>query len=319
LKTANRFLVALLLLFSSPVLGQEVKAVPPPGCTSYLPPEQSQDATALSMRGVECFESNDFLRALIFYRQAYALSKSAVLRAGIGRSLQELGQPDLARQYYEGYLKVASPSTDGYQKIEQRLDAVRETLKTNTSPVVIRSTPGDATVFVVLEGDYWEPLGSTPLKLNLPSGDHRIVVQKQNFMTREEVIRVDDDQSTVEVEVTLVSQDALFNVTGRQWQRRGVYFMLGSIPFAAGGAALFVLSNDRFDEAGKIALPEGESRAEDLRDTAYNYRTAAIASSAVGGAALVTGLVFYFAGMDSGETALKPYVGPKSVGLAGVF
>lgn len=271
------------------------------------------------MRGVECFEANEFLRALIFYRQAYTLSKSAVLRAGIGRSLQELGQPDLARQYYEGYLKVASPSTDGYQKIEQRLDAVRETLKTKTSPVVIRSTPGDAEVFVVLEGDYWESLGTTPVNLNLLPGDHRIVVRKQDFMTREESIRVDDDQSGVEVEVAMVSQDALFNVTGRQWQRRGVYFMLGSIPFVAGGAALFVLSKDRFDEAGKIALPDGQSRAENLRDTGYNYRTAAIASSAVGGAALVTGLVFYFAGMDSGQTALKPYVGPKSVGLAGAF
>ncbi len=309
----------LLLSFSSPALGQEIKAAPSSGCSSYSPPEESQDATALSMRGVECFEANDFLRALIFYRQAYTLSKSAVLRAGIGRSLQELGQPDLARHYYEGYLKVASPSTDGYQKIEQRLEAVRETLKTKTSPIEIRSTPGDASVFMILEGDYWEPLGNTPLKVNLLPGDHRIIVRKQDFMTREESIRVDEEPSPSEVEIDMVSQDALFNVTGREWQRRGVYFMLGSIPFIAGGTALFVLSKDRFDEAEKVALPDGDSRAEDLRNTGYNYRTAAIASSAVGGAALVTGLVFYFAGMDDGETALKPYVGPKSVGLAGSF
>lgn len=288
-------------------------------CPSYIPTEDSGDPTELSLRGVACFEAKEYLKALIYYRKAYAISKSAVLRGGIGRSLQELGHPDLARQYFEGYLGVASSATDGYQKIEQRLEAVRTTLKNDTSEVTITSAPGDAEVFVVLDGEYWEPLGTTPVKLRMLPGEYRLVFRKQDFMTREASLEVDGTDPT-SLETELVPQEALFNVSGKAWKRRGAYLMLGSIPVFAGSAALFWIGEDRLDEADEAVGSNAYDRADELRDEGYTYRTAGIATAAVGGAALITGVVFYLTGMDAKpESAMRPFVGPNSIGIAGSF
>ncbi|MEZ4462552.1 MAG: PEGA domain-containing protein [bacterium] len=288
-------------------------------CPSYVPPETA-DASTLSLRGVACFEAGEFLRALMYYRQAYGISKSAVLRAGIGRSLQELGQPDLARQYYEAYLQVASPQTDGYQKIEQRLSDLLTSLKTNASTVEITSIPADAEVFVVLDGQYWERLGATPVKMKMLPGKYRIVVQKTDFMTREETIEVGDDGDDVSVDVEMVSQAALFNVSSRTWQRRGVYLMLGSIPLLLGGGGLFIIGQDRIDEANQLAPEPGSaSEANRLRDQGHTLRTVAIGTTAGGAALAITGLIFYLAGDSTSGSAAYPVIGPNQLGFAGTF
>lgn len=313
--------ILILFVFCQFALPRPARAADSESCPSYLPPEDAADASALSLRGVACFENKEFLRALIYYRQAYEISKSDVLRAGIGRSLQELGQPDLARQYYESYLKVASPSSDGYQKIEQRLEAIRETLRNNSSLVEIKSVPADAEAFVILDGQYWEPLGQTPVTVRMPRGAHRIVIKKTDFMTQETTIDVTDVGGVVEAEIELVSQAALFNVPSRVWKRRGVYLMAGSLPVILGGGALFLISEDRFNEADDLQpTPESPQRANELRDDGHSFRTAAIVTTTLGVAAGVTGLLFYLAGdTSSSELSLMPFAGPNSFGVAGSF
>lgn len=309
--------VVLLALTTTPAFAQSSGGEP---CPSYLPPEDATDATQLSLRGVACFENGEYLKALIYYRKAYSISKSAVLRGGIGRSLQELGQPDLARQYYEDYLAVASSSTDGYSKIQQRLDDVRETLKTTTSEVTITSSPGDAEVFVVLDGEYWEPLGTTPVKLRMSEGQHRLIFRKSDYQTREQVVDVSASDATTEVEAELVSQDATFNVADRQWRQRGAYLMLASIPAFAASAAFFVIGEDRLDEADALRGFNTAEEANDLRDSGYAYRTAGLVTAALGGAALASGLVFYIVGLEDDATiAIMPSVGPRQIGVLGRF
>lgn len=316
--------VALLLISSSALAqtGDETSA--DSRCTSYIPPELKEDANELALRGVACFESEEYLQALIFYREAYALSKSAPLRGAIGRALQELGYPDLAREYYAEYLKLQSPDTPGYQKIRQRMTIVEERLKDEAIEVELQTQPGGAEAYVVLDGEYWEKLGTTPVRVRLIPGDYRIVYRDDEYITREEAISVSDSQSEQTFQATLVPQDSLFHSTGNSLRRWGVYSMIGSIPFFVAGGTLFVLGSQKSSEADDYQEQPGfdPERRDALRDDSESRQQWGTISAAVGGGLLLTGGVLYLIGANSrpeleGGTTL--YFTPRGLGVRSVW
>jgi len=290
-----------------------------PECHPYVPVESQGNADLLAMRGVACFEKGEFLQALLFYRQAYAVSESPLLQGGIGRCLQELGYPDLARQYFIAYLKAQDPNTEGHQRIQQRLDVVEQTLANEAISTEITTSPSNARVYIVLKDEYWEEVGATPLSLKLVPGEYRLILRREDFQTRELDLTVSKDAES-KASIILEPQD-LAVVEELVWRRRGVYTWIASTPFLAGSAALFVLGEMRHSEGDKYPWDHPNFDAErqkDLHDEASLYRTLGIVSGAIGVVGILTGTILYLSGSSrSGNASL--YVTPDQVGWAFTF
>ncbi len=318
------FATALCLVMEQAAWAQVEEASADAECTSYIPPELSEDPNELALRGVACFESAEYLQALIFYREAYALSKSAPLRGAIGRALQELGYPDLAREYYAEYLKLQSPDTPGYQKIRQRMSIVEKRLREEAVEVELQTQPGSADAYVVLEDEYWEKIGKTPARVRLLPGDYRIVYRDDDYITQEELISVPSSDQPQTYRATLVPQESLFHSTGNSLRRWGVYTMIGAIPFAVAGGTFFVLSGQRSGEADDYQNEPNfdPARRDELRDESESFQTWGTASMAVGAGLLLTGGVLYLIGVSSRpdvESGTSLYLQPGEFGVRGSF
>ncbi len=316
-----RLLLTLLMAgsligFAAPAFAQAASKAE---CPSYVPAEERSNPNQLALRGVACFEAKNYLQALIFYREAYGISKSALLRGAIGRSLQELGFPDLAREYYKSYLRVQAPGSDGYQKIRERMDVVEQQLAERSSEVEIRSTPSDAKVYVILDGEYWEELGTTPLKVRLLPGDYKLVFRKADHVTEETEITV-EPKTDAKFEEELIDQTALFGTTNRRWRQAGVITMLSAIPFAAGSVTMLILSANERDKAERYKPGDPNYDPAVTRDSnkqADLYHTIGVISGSVAAGAAVTGLIFYLIGLETADETPPPaaYVTPNEAGV----
>lgn len=287
-------------------------------CQSYMPPEHRDDPDRLALRGVACFEQQEYLQALIFYREAYAISKSTALRGAIGRALQELGHPQFAREYFAEYLEAQSPDTPGYQKIEQRMKVVEQRLESEAVSVELNTVPAGAQAYLVLDDEYWEPVGTTPVTTRLLPGSYRAIYQREGYVTQEELIEVDASSSPRKPAELIVQEDALYASQDRlrSW---GFYTMLGSAPFLVGGGAFFVLAAQRSNEADDYQRDPAfdPGRRDELRDSSQTFSTLGVVSTSIGVGALLTGLVLYLIGNTQGEEtdAATVFSSPSEVGF----
>lgn len=283
-----KYIALILILFSFEAYAAETE------CHPYVPVESQGNADLLAMRGVTCFEEGKYLQALLFYRQAYAITQSPLLEGGIGRCLQELGFPDLARQYFLSYLEAAPAGTEAHDKIQQRLQVVEETLSSSAVEVTVSSTPADARVYLVLEDEYWEEIGATPLKFKLLPGNYRMILRRPDFQTEEVELDINADPTLSEH--SLKPQDQAIH-TEMKWRKAGVITMISSTPFIAGSAALITLGQLSDD-------PDKESL----------YQTLGIASGALGLSAMMTGVVLYLVGSSPDDSTTSIHLTPSSVG-----
>lgn len=307
----SKFTFLAIFLAAASVSAEE------PECHPYVPVESQGDADLLAMRGVACFEKGEFLQALLFYRQAYEVSESPLLQGGIGRCLQELGYPDLARQYFVAYLSAQDPDSEGHQRILQRLEVVEQTLANEAVDTEIRTTPSNARVYIVLKDEYWEEVGATPLSLKLVPGDYQLILRREDFQTRELDLTV-SKENAAQADIALVPQDVAI-AEEIVWRRRGVITWIASTPFLAGSAALFVLGEMRHSESDEYTWTHPNfdaQRQQDLRDEASLFRTFGIVSGAIGVVGILTGTILYLAGSStpssSGDVSI--YVTPNQVG-----
>lgn len=290
-------------------------------CHPYVPVESQNDPDLLGMRGVTCFESGEYLQALIFYRQAYSVQPSPFLQAGIGRCLQELGYPDLARQYFQLYLGTQSKTSEAYQRIQQRMDVVDEALNSKGQTVTLRTDPANAKVFLILKDEYWEEVGTTPMSLKLLPGEYRVVLQRPDFQTREVSFTI--DPATPPPDSYALTPQLQVGSAPQEVSRGGVYMMIASTPFFALGTGMFVLAE--FSESDADVYPVGNpnydaERQRELYDGASRYRKVGIASAGIGATLFFSGLIWHLV-QDSpsatSETTSRwsPVIAPDHVGL----
>lgn len=193
---------------------------------------------------------------------------------------------------------VRSP---GFSSQERDLEVVggkRYTLTPKLEPgsdedPALKVTPGmlsvDArsglTVFV--DG---EPIASTPAGLiELSPGEHLISVEGEDFETYEERITVESGKVATVVarkrEVVVVQEDtSLFGQSGWGWLMAGS----GAVVIG-GGAVMGVLAQGN---AESYATERGSPQRADFRSSAQTQGLVADVLFAVGGALVVTGLVF---------------------------
>lgn len=215
-------------------------AAPDPKCEDdYVPPEIREDAMALTLQGIACFEVTYYTRALIFYRRAYQISPSPLLEAAIGRSLHEIGLWGAAHAYYRRYLRRAEDDPEGRAKIEERLAELERQLEEEAATITITSTPNTARVLLIDHTGHTEDLGFTPVSTRMAPGKYKIEIEKLGYYSREsEVILSRKEQDELDVE--LVPQGATFNLESRRIRRIGTTTMLVSAPIAVAGGVLSI-------------------------------------------------------------------------------
>lgn len=236
-------MTALLLVVATTSIAN---AAPDSKCEDdYVPPEIRQDAMALTLQGVACFEVTYYSRALIFYRRAYEISPSPLLEAAIGRSLHELGLWGAAHAYYRRYLRRAEDDPEGRAKIKERLAELERQLAEEAANVTVTSTPDGARILLIDHNGHTEDMGTTPLTTRMAPGKYTIEVEKLGYYSRQkEIILSRKEQDELDVE--LVPQGATFNLESRRIRRIGTTTMLVSAPIAvAGGLLSFTGEPDR--------------------------------------------------------------------------
>jgi tetratricopeptide (TPR) repeat protein len=253
-----------VMLFCTPMTAAEMTGGM---CESRRPlMEGGVTSEAWALLGVACFNDGKYVPALIYYRRAYSLSKSPVLLAALGRTLQELGLPGLAATYYKTYLKQ-NPDVGNRARISRRLEAVEAALQ-NSHRLRIQSDPPGAMVFLVLDGMHWEPLGPAPTAISVLSGRYVVAFQEPTHHWAIETIDI-DGPSTMHTE--LVSHLALFNLTTRRMRRRAAYLGLAATPLLGGGLALLWMGRDN-EERARTDLWQRPSEYSDRLELAYDQQ-----------------------------------------------
>ncbi len=300
-------LTLVLGLTSAPALAiaQAVAA----SCDDYVAPEGREDSAALTLRGVACFEAHDYGRALGYYRRAYAIDRSPLLEAAIGRTMHELGLWSTARSYYERFLRSQQAQTDAEnrQRIQERLDTLKKELVAQGGLVSLRAAPTQTAAYLELPNGHRESLGNTPMALRLAPGSHTLVFERRGYYPSTQRIRVREGQTQV-IEAELVSQDAPFNVTGRQLKRAGAITAGVSAPLLAAGLTLRLMGGDRLDRA------DDEPQADDamrLRDRGTSMRDWGANLLAIGGVTLLVGGALIAAGYMQDVPSEQDKAAPK--------
>ncbi len=243
LTIASMLLGAWMIIATGPPSRSAEAAPPPDRCVDdYLPPEARRDPDILTARGLACFQSEKYARALHYYRRAFQLSQDPLLEAVIGRSMHELGLWGAAKAYYERYLARAADK-DGAGCIRERLAELEHQLGTRAATVTVQTSPSATHLWLETETGHREDLGNAPMTTRLAPGTYTLVVERIGYYPARETIDLAlKAQETVEVE--LVPQGATFNIPSRRLRRIGAVTLTAStLTLAAGGFT--ALSGDR--------------------------------------------------------------------------
>lgn len=281
-------------------------------CNTHLPKEFSKDPHRLATRGIACFEDKQYTQALKFYRIAYSVEPSPIFTAAIGRALQELKLPSLAKPHFIQYLNKAKLNEEGANKINQQLIKIDDLLK-NAAELHIYSSEPEAIAYLVIGGTYFEELGKTPLSIPLLEGKYEIAIKKPGFTGQR--IHVDLlAKQTHERFVELHSVNEAFHLTQSEWKKRGAYFMIGSAPLIIAGGTLFTIGAIKTSDS---KIPSGELRNNLVR-SGTDFKQYGMIAGAAGVLFFATGVVLYLNGMTEIPDS-SVVVSPNSVSYRYVF
>jgi tetratricopeptide (TPR) repeat protein len=281
-------------------------------CVDYLPRESQRDARQLAMRGVACFEAQQYARALSFYRRAQRINRDPLLDGAIGRAWDELGGLDQASTYYRRFLRVApAQDAEGRARIEERLKAVEAEIKDGAARVNVEVWPTEADVWLALPNAQRELLGKTPLQVRLRPGEYTIQVEQRGYYGRRYALSLSAGE-TQTLDAGLVSQDATFNVSARAWRRAGLWTIAVGAPIAITGGVLTALGGDNLEHARDPLLDETPERRRELLDTGYSQRAWGLGLLFLGGATVVTGSAFWLTGALTEDEPNTPPAKPAA-------
>lgn len=187
----------------------------------------------------------------------------------------------------------------------------------NTAPPLFAVTSTPAGAVVTLDG---EPIGETPLQVQVPAGEHDIVVAYEGYIKRRERLGFVDgvkEQLSVELEPLPddITQDARDGRNPGRGLRIGGFTSLGlGVVGIAAGGAMFATDNREItsDCSGDNVDADGDCRY------AWDTTPGAVALTVTGGALMVTGAVLLALGYKKRKQALAlhPHVEPRMGGMA---
>lgn len=150
--------------------------------TAWAGPKE--EAKAKKKEADRLIAVGEYEAALTTYEAGYALVPDPGFELGRADALLRLRRYEEAKQAYERYIAATKPGK-AQKEAQRALENVQAILETSAE---LQSTPSGARVYLssTLDG----LLGTTPLRVNLPPGTHRIIFAKEGFLDREEVLTV---------------------------------------------------------------------------------------------------------------------------------
>jgi tetratricopeptide (TPR) repeat protein len=267
-------------------------------------------ATAKYEQGVDAYRAERYADAVRLFLEADAIEPSAALSYNIARAYEKLADDAQTLRWYRNYLRL-NPEAPNAADVQQFIRTLSEALaKKGIQQLSVLSTPSGATV--AIDGN---PLGVTPLTVELPPGAHSALLTLRGFSDAQ--VRFTLAAATpIDLPVQLrpaPAAPAPLTATGQPRGRRfGIapYITLGAGAALLGVSALFELGRHSAQSAAKDDITQLDYE----RDVnAMNSRqTMARVFAGVGAAVTVTGaalLVF--------NTRLTPETRASVSGLPG--
>jgi tetratricopeptide (TPR) repeat protein len=146
-------------------------------------------------RGLAAFERGDYVHAEQAFRRADQLHPAPALAYNLGRTYELQHRLDDALHSYRDYLRRAPHARDR-AAVEARIRALAARLATQATE--LRSLPSGATVWV--DG---EPIGRTPLTVEMASGPHQVSFKLAGHQTQSLKLALTPSGQPVRVEAVL--------------------------------------------------------------------------------------------------------------------
>lgn len=282
-------------------------------------PASSDAADDLYRRANEAYDHGKLEEAYALYTQAFALKKSFDIAGNLGHLEAKLGKHRDAAEHIAFSLSVFPPNGNVAARDKQR--AVLATLKQSVGTLTIETNVPGATI--VVDG---KELGSAPLgrEIYVDPGSHTIEAKRTGYRTAREDRGLTAGASAA-VKLNLVQGGDTGKTTWPGWLLLGT----GAGVVLAGIGTLIAGEVKRSDADGIATEIDGSGgscepelntlRCQDLKDAGAPVQpleTASAALLSVGGALLVSGIVYLAVPGGAHQTAtLIPWIGPRSVGL----
>ena len=294
-------------------------------------------AELLAKAAEELAREGDYGGAAKLFEKAHELTGEPILLHNIGRMYDKKGDLGAARQYYELFLQKATDPADlelGKKRLEQVLDRIPGRVWVETDPMGARVVVDDKDV------------GQAPVgPLELRRGLHRVSASLPGREVAQKDVTVEPGgEMRVRLALTPLAPPAPPRAeTGPkkpaaqpqavarvgpaprsrfapwQWVAMGA----GAAGIVCGGVLTYLAGRDRdqvtgADRKGGVVVGMSQPDAVSLADAADKKDKASYALYAIGGAAVVTGVVLWVldaTGKGNG-VAVYPMAGPSGEGVA---
>ncbi|HEY5376604.1 MAG TPA: PEGA domain-containing protein [Polyangiaceae bacterium] len=249
-------------------------------------PQRRALAKAKYQQGVEAYRAERYADAVRLFLEADALEPSAALSYNIARAYEKLADDAQTLRWYRNYLRL-NPEAPNAADVQQFVRTLSEALaKKGIQQLSVLSTPSSATVSI--DGN---PLGVTPLTVELPPGAHSALLTLRGFSDAQ--VRFTLTVATpIDLRVQLQpapAQPTSLVAAEPRGRRFGIapYITLGAGAVLLGTAALFEVGRHSAQSAAK----DDATQLDYERDVnAMNSRqTMARVFVGVGAAVTITG------------------------------
>lgn len=315
-------------------------------------PEIRAAARATAQNGMEAYQKGDYARAVDYFERAEQLIHAPTHLLFIARARKEMGRLVAAR---EAYLKLeretlAPDAPDAFVQAKaaaaEELDALEPRIPSVS--VVVQGGGDDVTV---LRNGQKIPAALVGVPQPVDPGEHEFVAEGPGLISSTQTLTIGEgaketvlltmrpDPSADAVGSTSAPSSATPQETAQSGKGMKIagYSLLGLGAVGAGVGAFFIIkgsselddSNKKFESFPGCALStctEDEQATideiDELDKSGTRKLNTGVAFAAVGGAALVTGTVLLLIAPKAGRdqsAKLRPWFGPRAVGLTGSF
>ncbi|MBL8957108.1 MAG: PEGA domain-containing protein [Myxococcaceae bacterium] len=249
--------------------------------------------------GQNRYQQGRYAEAIGKFEEAYRLKPLPAIFFNIGRCWEQLGDTSKALKSYREYLKLAPDAEDRDVVVEAVTRLERKLQDKGVQQVNVVSSPTSARASI--DGRY---RGLTPLAVEVPPGDHRLVLEKEGYETSDTGFLLAPNKA-LDLEVTLKVQstgsvvapsvsDAPSTPRRSFLSQRKLTLVAGGVAVVAGvtGLVLGLVSNGA--RATLLGAVHEGAEAQRLHDQARSSAIGANVMWSVAAVALVVAVVLLF-------------------------
>jgi hypothetical protein len=259
----------------------------------------------------EAFQAERYGEALAQFKSAHSQSEDTRILYNMGRCYEELNQVSLAIDAFQEFLAGQGPQ-EMKKKALSRLKALQAIPATGS--IHVKGNPKGAAVFV--DG---ESVGTLPLVIEkLEVGTYAVVVKAEGYQVFEsqvvvtaggEGIAVVDLRENTTKEAVSMGTEYAPGTTGPRYTELGWGLIGGGGGLVLLGVTMAILGDDYHQQVEESLSKDGQvssltsGEVDDLTVKGDTFKISAYLLYGVGGASVVTGLVFLFLDESEVETS----------------